>query len=191
MSNLSFGFNLDLTNTKPAGEYEPLPAGWYPATLLEFDTKVKEWGAMANVMFKVTEGEFAGRQIRDNLTIAHATSQQANDIGQSRLRAWCDAVGVPPTLSSAEPLLGKTVLVKVKQEMGNDYNDKATGQLRKGRLQNRIETFKAYGPAPAAVPPTPVQQFTPAAPPAATAAVPPAAASGAKPRMPWEKQATA
>lgn len=189
-----FGFNIDLNNTAPATErdYSPLPAGWYPAVLLEFDVKPMKdnVGLSAKVMMKVTEGEFSNRQIRDWLTLVHNTSPQANDIGQSRLRAWCDAVGIPPNLSSADPLIGKTVLVKVKQETGKDWTDK-DGVVRKGRLENRIETFKAYGPVPAAVPPTPVQQFTPAALPAATAAVPPAAASGAKPRMPWEKQATA
>lgn len=192
MSQTSFfGEAIDLTNTKASTGFEPLPAGVYPAMLIDIECVPKDWGLLGKVKFKVTEGEFAGRLIMDNLTMVHRTSQQANDIGQSRLRAWCDAAGVQPNLTSAEPLLHKTVLVKVKVEGERKGADGKTYGP-----QNRIETFTAYEGAAAAPvtfsAPAPAPAQRPAASPAATAAVPPvqaAAAGAAAKAMPWEKRA--
>lgn len=217
MQTSFFGNSVDLSNKEPAGEFaprqEPVPENWYPMVLTEIDTDQKPWGVGAKVKFKVTEGEHSGREVTDYFIITHNQSAEANDIGQRRLRAWCDALGLPPNLQSADPLLYKTVYAKVRVEQGKDYQDKKTGEMRKGSLQNRIDTFKAYGnvapaatapapqyqPQPQAYAPVPQQYAAPApqpqyqqpapapqqyAPPSAQAAAP-----AQRGPMPWEKRA--
>ena len=191
MQTSFFGNTVDASNAKPAGETGPVPDGWYVAALTEIDVEQKNWGLLAKVRFKVLEGDHTGRLIFDNMTLTHNTSAQAHDIGQGRLKAWCDAIGIPANLTSADPLLGKTVLVKVKVEQGSSYQDKRTGETREGKPQNRIETFKAYAPHAAGT--DMVQRTMPAAAP--QQAAPPAAAAqaapapGARGPMPWEKRA--
>lgn len=207
MQTSFFGNAVDLSNTKPAAEFaprqEPVPENWYPMMLIDIETRKESWGIGANVTFKIVEGELAGREVKDFFIFVHSGSAKANDIGQERLRAWCDALGLPPNITSADPLVHKTVYAKVRVEQGKDYQDKKTGEMRQGRPQNRIDTFKAYGAAPAApayqpqpyaAAPAPAYQPAPqqyAPQPQHQQPVAPTAPPAAGPRgpMPWEKRA--
>jgi len=185
---MEFGMTLDLTNVEPAKEYEytPLPEGTYKVICHEFDVVEKPWGKGAKVKFTVIEGEYQNRRCNDFFIILH-TNTQAQDIGQRRIRAWCDALGIPPNLESAEPLLHKPVMAKIKIDPPRVVGDKEYKE------QNRIETFFAADVTPAAapVPPKvtrPAVAKVPAAKPAAAASAIPATANAAAPKaMPWKR----
>jgi hypothetical protein len=190
--NMLFGQKLDLSAVAPAGEYTPLPEGVYAVICTEFDveTKNNQKGDLvtgAKVKFQVIEGQYAGRKISDYFIIMHSGSAMAQDIGQRRLRSWCDALGIAPTLESAEPLLHKPVKAKVKIDPTRTVGDKTYN------AQNRIETFFAADSASAAAPVAaqvirPAVATVPAARPAAAAPAAPATMPAATPKaMPWKR----
>ena len=192
--NMFFGQALDLSETKPQGDYTPLPEGVYTVICTEFDVenKINAKGQNvtgAKVKFQVIDGEHTNRRISDYHIIMHSGSAQAQDIGQRRLRSWCDALGISPILESAEPLLHKPVKVKVKIDPERTVGDKTYGP------QNRVETFFPVDSAPAAAPaPKAVARPAVAASPAPKAAVAAAPAKVAAPApaqpakaMPWKR----
>lgn len=166
---LSFGQSMNLSGVDPAAnDFDPLPTGWYAGVAVEIDVQQKDWGLGANVQMKVTEGQYANRLAFDFLTLMHRTSAQANDIGQKKLRQWCDATGTDyVNLQSAEPFLGKLVKFRLSVLPPKEYIDK-NGVRQPGKSKNRIDAFAAYdapssAPAPVAAPaqqavqPAPVQ----------------------------------
>ena len=186
-----FGETIDLRNTAPAAEYKPLPEGWYTAIFVEGETQPKDWGVNAKVKFKITEGEYANRVIFDNLTIVHRTNQQANDISQRRLRAWCDAINIDPNINGLDPFMGRTVRMKIKIDGGSKGKDG-----KDYPPSNRIETFAVHDGMPAGASASPAYVPRTAAAPAPTSptqspaaqTVTHAAAAPGKKVMPWEQR---
>lgn len=184
--NMHFGTRLDLTKIEPAAEYEyvPLPEGVYKVVCHEFEVTEKDWGIGAKVKFTVVEGEHTGRKANDFFIITHRNAQ-AQDIGQRRLRSWCDALGIPATLESGEPLIGKVVLAKIKIDPAREKDGKVFN------AQNRIEYFLAAEDESAAVAaPKPVTRPAVAASPApkaAVAAAPATTQAVASKSMPWKR----
>jgi hypothetical protein len=186
--NMHFGTRLDLTNVQPAGEYLPVPEGIYKVICHEFEVVQKENFTGGKVKFTIVEGEHANRKVNDFFILTHSTSQQAQDIGQRRLRAWCDALGVSPNIESAEPLIHKPLMAKIKVEKPRTVGDKEYG------AQNRIETFMPADSASAATPAAapvlrPAVASVPAAKPAAAAqaALATTPAASAPKAMPWKR----
>lgn len=180
-----FGTQLDLTNVSPQGTYEPVPAGTYRVVCTEFEVVDKDWGKAGKVKFQIIDGPHSNRQINDLFIITHHNSAQAQDIGQRRIRAWCDALGISPVLESADPLLNKPVIAKVKIDPPRTVGDKTYN------AQNRIETFFADSDVQQAAPmAAPVQRPAAVAAPKPAVAAAPAAAASAKP-MPWKRNAQA
>lgn len=183
-----FGEVIDVSNAQPQQEYTPLPAGWYPALCTKIDVQRKDWGMGANIKFKITEGEYANRTVRDFMVLQHKTSPEAHDFAQRKLRAWTDALGIPPALTSADPLLHKVVMINVSVSQPRNVNGKEYGP------GNRIDTFAAYNGMPVTAQPQPAQVQRPAAPAApvvqqaAPARAPSAAPAGNGARlMPWQR----
>jgi hypothetical protein len=173
---------VDVSDAKENNTFEPKPSGTYIAVCTKIEEVQKDWGWAAKVWMQIKEGPYAGQTLFDgNFIIQHRTSQQANDIGRSKLKQWCEAVGVPPNLRSWDPLIGKTVALRVSVQPKREHNGKEYGP------SNRIEGFKAWDgmPAGTVIPqrpaPIPQQQQAPST---ATAAVP--QGNGAA-RMPWMK----
>lgn len=191
MSQTSFfGETIDLSNVAPNPGFEPLPPGHYPVMCISAEPKRGPKGLGVKIVLTVTDGPFQGRKIFDYCIITHENAQ-AQDIGQRRLREWCDALGVPPNLSDMAPLMNRTLLAKVKIDPARTAGDKTYD------AQNRVESFKAYDGMPVGTVPNqqPAQVARPVS-AAATAAVAPApqaapvattvAAPVAK-KMPWNK----
>lgn len=182
-----FGTNLDLSSVKPSGErteFQPIPAGNYKVICTSFEVQPKDYGLGAKVKFQVLDGEYAGKVIFDHFILTHSVSAQAQQIGQSRLRAWTDALGLPPSLDSAKPLINRPVMAKIKIDKERTVGDKTYN------AQNRVETFfaedSATGAGSAAAP---VARPAVVASPAPKAAVATSPATGATPAkaMPWKK----
>lgn len=195
---LSFGQSMNLSNVDPnaKGDFDPLPAGWYAGVAVKIDVQTKEWGLGANVEMKVTEGQYANRLAFDYLTLMHRGNQQANDIGQKKLRQWCDATGTDfVNLQSAEPFLGKLVKFRLSIQPAKPYMK--DGIQHPGKAKNRIDAFASYdgaasAPAAALVAAysAPVQQAPAQVAPVAAARAVAQAVAAAKPAgtMPWNKR---
>lgn len=191
---LSFGQSMNLSNVDPnaKGDFDPLPAGWYAGVAVKIDVQTKNWGLGAVVEMKVTEGQYANRLAFDYLTLMHRESQQANDIGQKKLRQWCDATGTDyVNLASAEPFLGKLVRFKLSIQPAKPYTK--DGVQYQGKPSNRIDAFASYDGAASAPASAPVAAYSAPVQQAPAQVAPVAAAqavAAAKPAgtMPWNKR---
>lgn len=140
--------------------FEPLPEGWYNATITGAevkDTKAGD-GKYIAVKYAITGPTHQGRVVFGNLNIKNA-STKAEEIGRSQLGEIMRAIGLTK-LADTDQLMGGNLGIKLSVRTG-EY------------AGNEIKAFKALGvvQAPASVPfvksaPT----STPAAP---TKAVPP------------------
>lgn len=147
MQTSFFGEILDLSAVVPqaTGNFTPLPAGWYAAQIVDWETKPdKSRFLAAKLELQITQGQYVGRRVfENNFVMVHRESQQAHDIGQRKLRQLCDAVGADPSrLTSADPFMNREIMVKLSVQPGRDYNGKQYGP------SNRIDAFKPYDGMP-------------------------------------------
>lgn len=92
MADLS-GF--DASQVEPSGDFEPIPAGQYPAVITNSEMKANKAGTgrYLQLSFQVIDGPYKGRLIwtRLNLDNPNATAVK---IARAELSAICRAVGV-------------------------------------------------------------------------------------------------
>jgi len=88
-------FNFEENDIKAAtGEgYELLPKGDYTAMVSDYEWKATKGGHMLVLKHEITEGEFAGRVLFDNLNLDNS-SEQAVKIALGNLKGLCVAVGM-------------------------------------------------------------------------------------------------
>lgn len=176
---------FDTSSAPPAsGDFEPLPAGWYPATVDAAEVKPTKSGngKLLAITLTVIGEHFANRKLFHRINLANPNTK-AVEIGMRELAALGLACGLANVTSSQE-LVGHDINVKVKvnKEEGRDPD-------------NRVVTFAALDGAPATKPET-----KPATAPAAATAQKPAAKPASKPvpqttqaapaaksKRPWEK----
>ena len=137
MANLN-GF--DANNVDPAADFEPIPAGNYPAIITASEMKPTKngTGRYLELTFDVLEGAHKGRLLWSRLNIENP-SAQAVGIAQGELSAICRAVGVMQPKDSAElHNLPLTVKVKVrKREDNGDLTNEVRGYAKKGAAPAR------------------------------------------------------
>lgn len=130
MVNLA-GFNAE--EHEPMGDYSPVPAGMYLASLVACEEKVTRAGTgkFLSLSFEIVEGEYAKRRLFSNINTVNP-NPQCVAIGKGELSALCRAVGVL-TPNDSQELMGIPIAVKVGLETRKDN----------GETTNRI---KAYHP---------------------------------------------
>ena len=146
--------------------FEPLPAGWYTATITGAEIKATKAGDGKYIAAKytITGPTHQGRVVFGNLNIKNA-STKAEEIGRQQLGEIMRAIGLVK-VSDTDQLIGGNLQIKLEVKTG-DY------------AGNEIKGYKAIGSAPAAVAP-----FKPIGPSAAAAQV----ANAAKAAPPWAKK---
>lgn len=148
MANLN-GFNAN--EVEPRSNFEPLPAGKYPAAIVESEFKPTKSGTghFLQLTFQILDGPHKGRFLWARLNLDNP-NDTAVKIAQSELSAICRAVGVLQPKDSLElHNLPLTITVKLKRRSDT------------GDLQNEIAGYEQKGapavPAPstngAATPP--------------------------------------
>lgn len=157
MATLSF----NAQNVEPSKSFSPIPAGVYPAQIVESEIKPLKSGngEGLSLQFEILGNQHAGRRIFANLNIHH-TNKEAERIAQEQLSAICHAVGVLQLQDSAQ-LHNKPLNIRVKIRKQEGYDER-----------NEISGYEAL-PNGASV-----QTSTPAQ-----------AASAGGPRKPWERAA--
>lgn len=134
MANLN-GFDATTVEPVPT-DFEPIPAGKYPAILCDSQEKQSKAGhSYLSLEFEIVEGRYKGRKLWTNLNLNHP-DPKAVKFARAELASICKAVGVLRPTDSAQ-LHNLPVLLNVKVSRRKDNDE----------LQNRI---KGYEPKAAA-----------------------------------------
>lgn len=113
--------NFDASTVTPAGEFEPLPEGWYRVVIEEAVEKAnsKGTGEFLECKLQVIQGEHKGRTVFHRITTRNQ-SQVAQTIGRGQLSALCHAVETMTPRSTAEivnkPFMAKVVVRKYDKD---------------------------------------------------------------------------
>lgn len=113
------------TETLPQSDnvYEPLPAGWYSASITEAsvqDTKAGT-GQYIKIRYDITGPSHEGRVVFGNLNIRNP-NPKAESIGQQQLGDLMRAIGVA-TLSDTDQLIGGQCKIKLAIRKSEEYGD--------------------------------------------------------------------
>lgn len=148
------------------GDFEPLPAGWYSASITQADLKTTKAGNgnYISVRFDITGPTHQGRVVFTNLNIRNP-NPKAEEIGRQQLGEIMRAIGLP-AVNDTDQLLGGNCQIKLAIKT-DDYGTK-----------NEVKGYKAII---GAVPPAPSTMSQTQAPQAAPQAAPASA------RPPWAK----
>ena len=162
MAFLDEEFTLDTLPKGNTGNFEPLPEGWYNATITGAEVKATKAGDGKYIAAKytITGPSHQGRVVFGNLNIKNA-STKAEEIGRQQLGEIMRAIGLAK-VTDTDQLIGGNLGIKLVVKTG-EY------------AGNEVKGFKAIGSAPAAVAP-----FKPVG--------PAAGAAPAKSAPPWAKK---
>jgi hypothetical protein len=155
--------NKNLKDTEAWGDFSPVPAGDYPAKVV--DTEAVETlnrDYRLKITWEVTDGQYSGRKVFDSLMLSG--SVEAVKVGEARLKAMAIALGHqnPDHIGDSEELHGREC--KIVVTIKNDKN---------GNPKNEISSWrKLDAPAPGQT------ATSPATPPP----------NQGQTRMPWEAQ---
>jgi hypothetical protein len=138
--------------------YEPLPAGWYTASITAAELKNTKAGTgqYIAIRYDIIGPTHQGRIVFGNLNIRNP-NPKAEEIGRQQLGEVMRAIGIAKVADTDE-LIGGQLSIKVDIRSSEQYGD-----------QNEVKGFKAIA---GSTPPAPVAK---------------AAASG-KAAPPWQKK---
>lgn len=132
MAFLNEEFTLDTLPTGNTGNFDPLPEGWYNATITGAeikDTKAGD-GKYIACKYAITGPSHQGRVVFGNLNIKNA-STKAEEIGRMQLGEIMRAIGLS-SVRDTDQLIGGNLCIKLVVKTG-EY------------AGNEIKGFKAIG----------------------------------------------
>jgi hypothetical protein len=148
------------------GNFEPLPAGWYNATISQSelkDTKAGN-GQYIKLRYDITGPTHQGRVVFGNLNIKNA-NPKAEEIGRQQLGDIMRAIGLAK-VTDTDQLIGGQIGIKLEVKQDEQYG-----------ANNEVKGFKSLSgsaaPAAAVIP---------------AKAAAPAPAAPAKAAPPWAKK---
>ena len=144
MAFLEHTINLDdLPESTSTGEFQPLPAGWYSATINKADLKPTKdgTGQYIAIRYDITGPTHQGRVVFGNVNIRNK-SEKAEAIGRAQLGDIMRSLGLTQ-VSDTDQLIGGSLQIKLDVKT-DDYGTK-----------NEVKAFKASGDSmPASALPT-------------------------------------
>jgi hypothetical protein len=180
-------FNFDVTNIDPfvAGS-APVPTGAYAAAIRNMQVKANGNAATGHNLaleFVITEGEFKGRKVYENLNLWHTGSTQAAEIAMKQLSSIGHAVGVLQG-GDLTLLANKVMMIEVdyQDETPASVNPNTGAEIKARPARNNILRHDPYDAGAAAA----TQPHVPAAQPVSQ---PNAAAAAQAPAMQAAAQA--
>jgi len=148
------------------GNFEPLPAGWYTATISQSELKATKAGngQYIKLRYDITGPSHQGRVVFGNLNIKNP-NPKAEEIGRQQLGDIMRAIGLAK-VTDTDQLIGGQIAIKLEVKQDEQYG-----------ASNEVKGFKSVSgsvaPAAASIP-------------VKTAA--PAPAASAKAAPPWAKK---
>ena len=105
--------NFDASTVAPQEAFDPIPAGWYPAQIVESEMKAgsKPGSAYLAITLQIMGGDFNNRKVFDRFNLQNA-NPVAVEIAYRSLSAVCHAVGLIQVADS-QLLHGHPLMVKV------------------------------------------------------------------------------
>ena len=134
------------------GNYEPMPAGWYSATISQAELKSTKdgMGQYIKLRYDITGPSHQGRVVFGNLNIKNA-SAKAEEIGRQQLGELMRSIGLGK-VTDTDQLIGAGLQIKLDIRA-------ATEQYA---AQNEVKAFKAInGSAPTFAAPAPSAPASP------------------------------
>lgn len=157
------GQTFDANDLPQGNTYEPLPAGWYTASITDAELKTTKdgTGQYIKVRYDITGPTHQGRVVFGNINIRNQ-SVKAEEIGRQQLGELMRAIGLA-RITDTDQLIGGNLMIKLDVRPATDQYP----------AQNEVRGFKAIAGA------------APAISPAASA---PAASATSKSAPPWAKR---
>ncbi len=146
---MKIGIDLSDVEVSESG-FKSLPAGRYPATIIDSDYKATKSGEgmCLHLVFAITEGEYAGRQLRDFLTLEH-TNEQTVNIAKAKLKELAVAAGHknPDRVEDTDELHGPlTVVVTRKEDKDWGDDDGFVNRIQRYMAKDASSDVKASAP---------------------------------------------
>jgi hypothetical protein len=133
MANLGEVFEVE-TLPQGNGSYDPLPPGWYNATMTGAELKATKngTGQYVSIRYDITGPTHQGRVVFGNINIRNQ-SPKAEEIGRQQLGDIMRAIGLAK-VGDTDQLIGNSLQIKLDIEKSEQYGDK-----------NQVKGFKAIG----------------------------------------------
>lgn len=162
MAFLTETFDVNELPVGNAGNFEPLPAGWYTATISQAELKATKAnnGQYIKLRFDITGPSHQGRVVFGNLNIKNA-NPKAEEIGRQQLGEIMRAIGLAK-VADTDQLIGGQISIKLDIKQDAQYG-----------ASNEVRGFKSVSGSVA---------------PSVTAAPASAPAAAAKAAPPWAKK---
>ena len=145
MAFLEHAINLeDLPESNNTGEFQPLPAGWYNATINKAELKATKdgTGQYIAIRYDIIGPTHQGRVVFGNVNIRNK-SEKAEEIGRAQLGDIMRAIGLKQ-VSDTDQLIGGALQIKLDVKTDEQYG-----------TRNEVKGFKAAGDSmPASAVPT-------------------------------------
>jgi hypothetical protein len=137
MAFLEHAINLDDLPESTSGEFQPLPAGWYSATINKASLEPTKDGTGQKIAMRydITGPTHQGRVVFGNLNIKNK-SAKAEEIGRAQLGDIMRALGLRQ-VSDTDQLVGGSLQIKLEiKEASEQYASR-----------NEIKAYKAVSDA--------------------------------------------
>lgn len=136
MAFLEHAINLDDLPESNTGEFQPLPAGWYSATINKASLEPTKdgTGQKISMRYGITGPTHQGRVVFGNLNIKNK-SAKAEEIGRAQLGDIMRALGLRQ-VSDTDQLVGGTLQIKLDVKTDEQYG-----------TRNEVKGYKATGDA--------------------------------------------
>lgn len=141
------------------GDFQPLPAGWYTATITDAEVKTTKAGTGQYIKcrYDITGPTHEGRVVFGNLNIRNP-NPKAEEIGRQQLGDLMRAIGLA-SVTDTDQLIGGRCKIKLKVRQSEEYGD-----------SNDVQAWKA---AEGAAMPKPAESAAPASAAAPGSSAPP------------------
>lgn len=162
MAFLTETFDVNELPVGNAGNFEPLPAGWYTCTISQAELKATKAGngQYIKLRYDITGPSHQGRVVFGNLNIKNA-NPKAEEIGRQQLGEIMRAIGLAK-VADTDQLIGGQIGIKLDIKQDAQYG-----------ASNEVRGFKSVSGSVA---------------PSVTAAPASAPAASAKAAPPWAKK---
>jgi hypothetical protein len=146
MAFLEHAFVADEMPVSTNTGFEPIPAGWYEATIASADLKTTKAGTgqYIAVRYDITGPAHQGRVVFGNLNIRNP-NPKAEEIGRQQLGELMRAIGLVK-VSDTDELIGASIKIKVaiRTQEGYDPTNDVKGFANIGKMPANVTA-----PAPA------------------------------------------
>jgi hypothetical protein len=121
MAFLSETFDINELPVGNTGSFEPLPAGWYTATISQSELKATKAnnGQYIKLRYDITGPTHQGRVVFGNLNIKNA-NPKAEEIGRQQLGDIMRAIGLAK-VTDTDQLIGGQIGIKLEVKQDAQY----------------------------------------------------------------------